>query len=135
QARVGGVEGQRVFAGGAGGAGDAVDRQVERAPRAAPPLAQVWQPLGAVAFLGVLVLVPDGEVGDGFVAGAFDPDRDVRAMVFGDLQLRDLDVDVELGRVCRQGEQAAKGDGELDAHGNLVGAMWDSVDEEQGEQY
>ena len=33
---------------------------------------------------------------------------------------RDLDVDVELRGVRRHGKQAAEGDGERDAHGNLV---------------
>src|SRR5690606_28339544 len=54
QLRVRIVETQFVRAGRARGAGDAVDRHLERAPGSAPPLAQVGQPLGAVAFAGAV---------------------------------------------------------------------------------
>src|SRR5690606_13871165 len=122
QSRVGAVELQRVLAGRARGSGDAGDRQVERAPGAAPPLAQVGVRPGAVDLLGVVRLVPDGEVGDRLVARALDPDRDVGTVVFGDPHLRDLDVDLELRGVRRHREQATEGDGELDPHWNLVDA-------------
>src|SRR5690606_10623195 len=62
QPRIAGVELQRVAAGGTGRAGDAVHRHLLRAPGLAPPLAQVGQPLGAVAFGGVLHHVPDRKI-------------------------------------------------------------------------
>lgn len=112
-------ERQGMRAGRTGGAGDAVDRHLEGAPTLAPPLAQVRQPLGAVAFGGVLGLIPDGQIGGDLLVRTFQPDRHVRAVIFGDVELGDLDVDVERGGVCRHGEQAAQGDGQGGAHDRL----------------
>src|SRR5690606_33098549 len=126
QLRVRSVEAQFVRARRARGAGHAVDRHLQRAPGPAPPLAQVGQPLGAVAFAGVLAQVPDGKVGRVLAAGAFDEHRHVGPVVFGDFHLRDLHRDGDVGGMRREGEQAAEGDGQLDAHGEprVVRNQW-----------
>src|SRR5690606_3039761 len=89
QRRLALLETQAMLAGRARRAAHAVDREAPVAPAAAPPLAQVGQPLAArfalagFGILAVLELVPDREIGGDAAVGALDPDRHVRAVVFG----------------------------------------------------
>src|SRR5688572_18628538 len=94
------VELQQVLTDRAGRAGQAVDGNLQITAAATPPLAQIRQPLGVIA----THLVPDREVGRDVLIGALDPDRDVRAMVFGYRQLRDFHAEAEIGRLSHTAE-------------------------------
>src|SRR5690606_10769275 len=83
--RVRGIELDLVGAGGARGAGQAVGGDGERAAGAAPPLAQVLQPL--VAFLlRIGDVVPDGQVGGDLLVRPLEPDGDIGLVVLGDVE-------------------------------------------------
>lgn len=79
-----------VLAGRTRRAGQAVDRHRELAARAAPPLAHVLEPFGALVVLE-LEVVPDRDIADEALVGALEPHRNVRAVIFGDVQPRDFD--------------------------------------------
>ncbi|KAG1224516.1 hypothetical protein G6F68_020098 [Rhizopus microsporus] len=106
-----------------GRAAHAVHRDLLVAAAAAPPLAHVLQPLGAlVVLLGRVV--PDGQVGRHALGGVFDPDRHVGAVVLGHVQARHLDVQADIGRLGRSGDQAGQeGRQEQFAHGVLQGRI------------
>src|SRR5690606_20111289 len=92
-----------VLADRTGRATDAVDRPRQPASAAPPPLAHVLAPLGAFV-AGHVVVVTDRQVRGAAVVGALDPHRDVRAVVLGDVQPRDLQGDVQPGGGGRGGE-------------------------------
>src|SRR5690606_15546916 len=85
------------------------------ASAAAPPLAQVREPLGArlhlarLRVLGRLLLVPDREVRGDAAILALDPCRDVGTVVLGDIDARNRQGHIERSGGCGSGQAAGKG--------------------------
>jgi hypothetical protein len=92
-----------VLAGGTGCPGDAIDGHLQFAATATPPLAQVFEPLRAVLFFGI-GLVPHGELRGGALILAFDPHRQVRAVIFGYIQARNFYFEVQVRGQRRRGQ-------------------------------
>src|SRR5688500_13901059 len=111
------LEVQPVLTGRTRRAADAVDRQGLLAAAAAPPLAQVGEPLGArfhlarLRILGRLLLVPHREVRGDAAILAFDPRGDIWAVVLRDVHARDRHGDVERSRRRGGSDGAEQGGG------------------------
>src|SRR5690606_15796471 len=99
-------------------AGDSVDRHRQLTAAAAPPLTQVLQPLRAVFFLRI-GLIPDGQVRSDALIGILDPDRDIRTVIFGNVDSRNLDANGKLPCRSRRGCERCK------YHGDQRGRLED----------
>src|SRR5688572_13750786 len=97
--------------------GYAVDRHGKLTAAPAPPLAEVLQPFVALV-LGIVHVVPDGEVGEARLTVLFDPDREIGLVVLGYSELRDLDVELDLRRKGGPGEHDRHGNRNARAHGS-----------------
>jgi hypothetical protein len=70
-------------------------------------LAQVRQPLRALPFAAVALLIPDRKLGSDALILSFDPDRELGRVIFGNLHAWNSDTQIEVSRIGRSCQNGA----------------------------